>query len=206
MAKFNGSTLTTVVAALLLVWLITSVRYIHPQGTDEMLSKMPSFGAGSGDDETNASTSTATAAEDDLRPLVLYTYAESDNARENLRFFIQNGLHGRADFMFIFNGETDAADLLPRLPNIRTVLRDNRCFDIGAFGEVLRRDGLWKKYKRFITMNASIRGPFAPTYFPSCWMDAFLGKITDKVKVSPHAARLAVCLQGRRRGRGRPGR
>ncbi|PSR78492.1 hypothetical protein BD289DRAFT_376621 [Coniella lustricola] len=124
-----------------------------------------------------------TATADDLRPLVLYTYAETPNARSNLEFFIRNGLNGKADFVFIFNGPTDAPALLPELPNIRIVQRANTCFDIGAHGEVLRQDDLWKKYKRFITMNASVRGPFVPTYFPTCWMDAFLNKITDTVKL-----------------------
>lgn len=138
---------------------------------DNVLSKLPSFGQ-------SASTS-----DEALRPLILYTYAESENARQNLAFFVQNGLHGKADFVFIFNGETDATSMVPSYPNVKIVQRENTCFDIGAHGEVLRKDDLWKKYKRFIIMNASIRGPFIPTYVSSCWTDSFLGKITDKVKV-----------------------
>lgn len=181
---------TVAIGVLIVIWFIWGMKFLSPTVTDDVLSKLPSINIGGGG---NASTSTSTTtptntntnAGDDLRPLVLYTYAESENARANLKFFIRNGLHGRADFVFVFNGETDAADLLPAgLPNIRVVHRENRCFDIGAHGEVLRRDDLWKRYRRFITMNASIRGPFAPMYYPGCWMDAFLGKLTDKVKVS----------------------
>ncbi|ROW14175.1 hypothetical protein VPNG_04283 [Cytospora leucostoma] len=119
------------------------------------------------------------------RPLVLYAYAESESARENLQFFLAQGIHGAADFIFIFNGETDAKDLVPTShDNIRVVQRDNTCFDLGSMGEVLRQDDLWKKYKRFITMNASIRGPFLPIYDSStCWTDVFLGRLTDRVKM-----------------------
>lgn len=49
---------------------------------------------------------------------------------------------------------------------------------------MLAKDGLWKKYKRFITLNASIRGPFLPAYSSgACWSDVFLGRITEKIKV-----------------------
>lgn len=125
----------------------------------------------------------------DDRPLVLYAYAHSDNALSNLRFFLERALHARADFIFIFNGESDAVDLVPdHLENVRVVRRPNSCFDLGAYGEVLSADGLWLKYKRFITLNASIRGPFLPMWSDDCWTDAFLNRITDQVKVSVLAA------------------
>lgn len=175
---------TVAIVALMVIWLVWSINFLRPGVTDDVLAKLPSFGSGASSTSTPATTST----DDDLRPLVLYSYAESENARENLAFFISNALNGRADFVFIFNGETNAQEMLPELPNIRIVQRENKCFDIGAHGEVLRTGDLWKGYKRFILMNASIRGPFMPTYASSCWMDAFLGKITEKVKVSKENA------------------
>ncbi|KAL7627999.1 hypothetical protein AAE478_002195 [Parahypoxylon ruwenzoriense] len=117
------------------------------------------------------------------RPLILYAYKESENARDNLKFFLNQGLHGSADFIFILNGETDAADIIPREENIRIIQRPNVCFDLGAFGEVLREDDLWKKYKRFITMNASLRGPFLPYWSKQCWSDAYLERVTNDVKL-----------------------
>ncbi|KAK8056533.1 hypothetical protein PG993_001760 [Apiospora rasikravindrae] len=111
------------------------------------------------------------------RPLISYAYAESESGRANLKYFLAQGLHGAADFIFIINGETDAADLIPHKPNIRVVRRNNTCFDLGAHGEVLRKNDLWKKYKRFITLNASIRGPFVPRWSRSCWSDVYLGRL-----------------------------
>lgn len=169
---------TVGVGTLIVIWIFWGMGLLRQDVTDDVLSKIPSINTTGGN-----SDSAMASSKDELRPLVLYTYAESENARLNLQFFIRNGLHGMADFVFIFNGETTAPALLPDLPNIRIVRRENKCFDIGAHGEVLRQDNLWKGYKRFIVMNASIRGPFSPMYYPGCWMDAFLGKITDKVKV-----------------------
>lgn len=119
------------------------------------------------------------------RPLVLYIYAESATARPNLKFFLQKGLHAEADFVFVLNGATTVRDLIPgALANIRVVEREDRCFDLGGIGEVLRQDGLWKKYKRFITMNASIRGPFLPAYHSAaCWTDKFLNRLNDRTKL-----------------------
>ncbi|KAL1890609.1 hypothetical protein Sste5346_008125 [Sporothrix stenoceras] len=76
--------------------------------------------------------------------LITYVYAESSFGRENLAYFIQIGLHRAADFVFTFNGETDIDSLLPDWDNIRVVHRNNTCYDMGAVGEVLRIDDLWK--------------------------------------------------------------
>ena len=106
----------------------------------------------------------------------------------------------------MFNGETDAVSLVPEQPNIRVIQRENKCFDLGGMGEVLRKDDLWKRYKRFITMNASIKGPFLPRYSSkACWTDIFLGRVTDTVKLvgttvncqpSPHVQSMLWATDG----------
>jgi hypothetical protein len=120
------------------------------------------------------------------RPLVVYTYHEAPRGRTNVRFFIDHGLHGGADFVFIINGESDVDDLLPtNAPNIRVIKRENTCYDLGSIGEVLRRNDkeLVKKYNKFIFINDSVRGPFIPTWVPGCWSDYILNKVTDEVKL-----------------------
>ncbi|KAH8895030.1 hypothetical protein GQ53DRAFT_642683, partial [Thozetella sp. PMI_491] len=121
------------------------------------------------------------------RPLILYAYAESEVARKNLEYFLAMGLHGAADFIFIFNGENNnATSLIPAEPNVRIVQRDNTCFDLGAYGEVLRSGDLWKQYRRFITLNASIRGPFLPYWAQGrngCWSDLYLNRVNERVKL-----------------------
>ncbi|KAF9872871.1 hypothetical protein CkaCkLH20_09734 [Colletotrichum karsti] len=117
------------------------------------------------------------------RLLVTFVYFESPTARVNLAYFVKHGLHDAADFIFVFNGETNATSFLPKKDNVRIVRRDNTCYDLGATGEVLRTNELWKKYDRFIMMNASLRGPFLPQWTGDCWSDLFLNKITDQVKL-----------------------
>lgn len=134
------------------------------------------------------------------RPLITYAYSESDFGRKNLQFFVDHGLHDAADFVFILNGETDVKNVvIPKgRSNIKVIERDNTCFDLGAHYTVLtqKEDGgkpLKDRYKRFILMNASIRGPFVPHWSKECWSDAYLGRLNDKVKVYFSSALVMTC-------------
>ncbi len=133
---------------------------------------------------SSVSVSTPTSLAPTDRPLILYAFFETELARRNLKFYIAHALHDAADFLFIFNGDTDADQLLPKASNIKAIHRANDCYDLGAFAEVLLKDDLYKNYKRFITMNASLRGPFLPVWaMGGCWSDMYLNLITDEVKV-----------------------
>ncbi len=85
--------------------------------------------------------------------------------------------------MFIFNGKSSAPALIPEAPNIRIVQRGNTCYDLGSHAEVLLADNLYMNYKRYILMNASVRGPFIPHWVDACWTDRMLSKVTSEVKV-----------------------
>ncbi|CZR55863.1 uncharacterized protein PAC_05751 [Phialocephala subalpina] len=132
----------------------------------------------------NALTSLISPAEPDFHStLITYVYSESGEALENLLFFLDHGLHAKADFIFIFNGETNDTRKIPKKPNIKIVQRNNTCYDLGAHAEVLTKDDLWLRYKKFIIMNASVRGPFIPHWAEACWSDKLLNKITNDVKL-----------------------
>jgi hypothetical protein len=118
--------------------------------------------------------------------LILYAYFETADSRQNIVHFFSDGLHSKADFIIIINGDSNVDELLPQnIPNIKVIRRDNSCFDLGSHGEVLRMNDyeLVKMYRKFILMNGSVRGPFLPTYVDACWSDLFLKKITDEVKL-----------------------
>jgi hypothetical protein len=84
------------------------------------------------------------------RSLISYVYTESPTNRRNLEFFVAHGLYADVDFVFSFNGDTDADLLLPSHPNstlydpsvknIEIVRRDNKCLDFGAHSEILLRE------------------------------------------------------------------
>lgn len=121
--------------------------------------------------------------EDSQRPLIVYVFFETEFSLRNFKFFLAHGLHGAADFLFVINGDSKQDKLIPEGPNIRIHRRDNKCFDLGAFAEVLQINDFYKGYQRYILMNGSIRGPFLPHWADGCWSDMYLNKLTDEVKV-----------------------
>jgi hypothetical protein len=219
--------------------------------------QIPAVGGGGGGSHSGTELSGGSPLSE--RPLILYAYYETVFGRANLQFFVDHGLHGAADFIFVLNGKTDVdTEIIFKdnteedeekrfMGNIRVVKRENTCFDLGAHREVLesvpggegwstalgplKRDGegdgeaesekreeeeeggkseegsnvegegekkmkakvkrteaskpkqLKERYKRFILMNASIRGPFVPPWSRECWSDAYLGKLTHRIKV-----------------------
>ena len=128
--------------------------------------------------------------------------------------FIING-PSDIDETIIFKESNQMASSTHDRSNIMVKKRENTCFDLGAHAEVLngvmggdgwsgwsgpiispnaptsngqkQRDKrpLKERYNRYILMNASIRGPFVPLWSKSCWSDAYLNKVTEKIKVIP---------------------
>jgi hypothetical protein len=167
-------------AVLILIWSFwASYRYLTPGG--HILSLAPGDKTTSQDEGSSINVEGNETASD--CPLILYAYYETENARQNLEYFLAHGVHGAADFVFILNGENHAEDIIPTRPNIRYIKRKNDCYDLGAFAEVLTNGDLYMNYKKFITMNASIRGPFLPYWSTGCWSDIFLSRVTEEVKV-----------------------
>lgn len=116
------------------------------------------------------------------RDLILYSYFETPEALKNFSFFMRHALHAKADFIIMLNGDfTIDITALEHLHNVRIVKRENRCYDLGGFHEILSGDPkLLTHYKRFIFMNASLRGPFFPPWADHvCWSDAYWDKLQD---------------------------
>ncbi|KAG9240112.1 hypothetical protein BJ878DRAFT_387372, partial [Calycina marina] len=96
------------------------------------------------------------------RPLILYDFFETPSAANNPKFFLEHGLHGAADFLFIIKGDGKEAKLTSKASNIRIHKRENRCYNLGAFAEVLQINDFYKRYQRYILTNPSIRGSLLP--------------------------------------------
>jgi hypothetical protein len=119
--------------------------------------------------------------------LVIYVYHETENALANARYFIEHGLHSKADFLFVLNGPSTLENEIPtQHPNVQVRSRDNSCYDLGTYGQVLNENNgeRIQRYSKFILLNASIRGPFVPAWSKTCWTTAYTNMITGNVKVS----------------------
>lgn len=62
-------------------------------------------------------------------------------------------------------------------------LREPQTNETITFGTGFPDLALRHRYKKYILMNASIRGPFVPTWSPTCWSDAYLNRVSDIVKL-----------------------
>lgn len=161
--------ITVVVLTLVIVAAVSAVNaVISPSGTN------PLSGLG-------RKLSSLNLLESRSSDLILYSYFETDEAQRNLHYFLSHALHARADFIFLMNGNYTVK--IPSRSNIRIIERENKCFDLGAYHEVLSANETLTNYKRFIMLNASVRGPFFPSWANHiCWSDAFFDKLDSHVK------------------------
>jgi len=134
--------------------------------------------------------------------LIIYSYFEDHDpakpAKQNFEFFVEVGMtplvnHPHVHFLVIVNGDEFTVKL-PEANNI-VVHRRARNFgmDVCAYKETfpLVDDGTIKlpgghkfeKYRYFVIMNASVRGPFMPWGVRVHWLDHFLMQITARDKL-----------------------
>jgi hypothetical protein len=116
------------------------------------------------------------------RTLVIYNYFETSRAKGNTEFFLEHGMFFREDVDWLFVANSHMCLELPDHPSVGLLFRDNTCFDLGTYKEVILKYELHSKYGRIVTMNASVRGPFMPTWSNECWLDKFTEKLGGTVK------------------------
>lgn len=136
------------------------------------------------------------------RTLVIYVFHDSNEwYRENLKFFIRVALgehDGKdVDYIFVINGETelDVEKLLWKTrarKSGRTLVlsRENTCLDGGTIGVVLSKyPGIQTRYRYFVLINSSVRGPFLPRYLQTLypkrlsWTAIMTGMLNRDVKL-----------------------
>ena len=119
------------------------------------------------------------------KSLVVYTYFASPSSDYNLNFYSKMAIteNARIDYIIVVNGHTCNV-VLPSLPNLKVIYRDNVGFDFGGHKAAL--DSLHgKQYDYYFFMNSGVLGPFLPETHPKDihWTELFIRKITDKVKL-----------------------
>ena len=121
------------------------------------------------------------------KTLVIYHFYENQPHHDNLLYFLDRGIHGAADFLFVLNGDISDvinASLPVHLPNVRVIRRENTCFDLGSYGVVLDQleaEGKLAQYTAIVLMNASVIGPLVPTYVEECWTRIFTNRLSESV-------------------------
>ena len=140
------------------------------------------------------------------RTLVVYSYYESnasgtnlesttskETARQNLRFFIREGVLGRsapqeheAHFVFVVHGRKLGVEL-PQRSNVQRFDRDNRGYEFCGVAELLADLAQYgvMTFAFFIFLNSSIRGPYYPLFLPVfTWTRGLTHRLDAKTKLS----------------------
>jgi hypothetical protein len=105
-------------------------------------------------------------------------YEKNDMYKENLNFFLNNGIYDEIDYYIIINDKCTLT--LSNKPNIKILYKENKGYDFGAYSYALKT--INKKYDYYTFINSSVRGP----YFKNInikWYEPFLKLFVNNVKL-----------------------
>ena len=107
----------------------------------------------------------------------IYAYYEKDEKyKENLIYFINNGILDDIDYYIIINGSCSVS--IPELDNITVINRENKGYDFGAWNYCVN-NFINKKYDYYIFLNTSVRGPYLNNSNTN-WIKEFLKLFNTK--------------------------
>jgi len=109
----------------------------------------------------------------------LFAYYEKDDKyKENLIYFLDNGIYEEIDYYIIINGNCSLE--IPNKPNITVFYRENKGFDFGSWSHGLKK--ISKSYDYYTFINSSIKGPYLKDVNIK-WYKPFLELFIDNVKL-----------------------
>ena len=111
----------------------------------------------------------------------LYAYYEkNDIYKENLIYFLNNGILDHVDYYIIINGDSTVD--IPIRNNIKIIKRENKGFDFGAWSHCIH-NYIKKQYDYYIFINTSVKGPYLTEEDKQnniTWLDKFLVLFNNK--------------------------
>jgi hypothetical protein len=114
-----------------------------------------------------------------MKTVIIYHYFEKNGTyRDNLTFFIANGIHKDADYFIIISGECSIS--LPVIQNVKYILTKNWNNDFGGYIKYVK-DFFSSSYDYYIFINSSVRGPFLPNYIDENWSNFFTKNLKDDI-------------------------
>jgi len=119
------------------------------------------------------------------RTICYYAYFEKDASyKNNLKFFLKNGINDAMDYVFIVNGKSSV--IFPKRSNIEVLFRENKGYDFGAYHYALNHsEHDWREYDYFIFLNTSVRGPYTQRFKGyNAWQDVFTSQLDDSTKLA----------------------
>ena len=117
--------------------------------------------------------------------LLLYSFYETKNSINNLKFFIKNGIIDSNDIFYIFIVNGKSSVVFPQNTNIKVLYRDNIGYDFAAWSYGLKSIDYFN-YKFFIFLNDTVIGPYIPRYIDknNKWYIMFCNLLNNEYKLS----------------------
>jgi hypothetical protein len=107
----------------------------------------------------------------------IYAYYEKDEKyKENLRYFLNNGILDNIDYYIVINGSCTVT--IPERSNLIVINRENKGYDFGAWNFCIN-NFINKKYDYYIFLNTSVRGPYLNDN-DTDWVKEFLKLFNNK--------------------------
>lgn len=128
--------------------------------------------------------------------VVMHHFENSDLDRENLNYFLRNGVNQHSDFYFNVVGGVGFE--FPTLPNVQVIESENCDLDYGGISRTLKKYVINGGYRAAIILNSTVRGP-VHSADAGVWQERFLKLLQGEVHLvgaaisvlhptSPHAA------------------
>lgn len=109
----------------------------------------------------------------------IYAYYEkNDMYKENLQYFLDNGIYDEIDYYIIING--DSTIDIQNKENVFIYKRPNVGYDFGAHSYGLKQ--LKQKYDYYTFINSSVKGPYLK-YKCVKWYEEFLPLFKNNIKL-----------------------
>jgi hypothetical protein len=110
---------------------------------------------------------------------IIYHYFEANQTyKNNFIFFLNTAIDQDANFFIFISG--DCSINLPSFQNVQFFFIENKNNDFGALTEFHKLSASYK-FKNYIVVNCSVRGPFLANYFKKKWYEVFTSYLSDNV-------------------------
>lgn len=109
-----------------------------------------------------------------MKTLIIYCYAESVQTKNNLMFFIKNGIILSDDYYYVFIiNDNQCTVNFPSYNNIKVLYRNENENDLYTYKWYINntQDDYFLEYSYFYFINSSCIGPFLPPICTNNWID-----------------------------------
>lgn len=122
------------------------------------------------------------------KTLVMYCYYETDETKDNLNFFVNNGIYNNPQYQYIIiiNNKKCSVNI-PDYSNIKVIKRTENNSDLFTYKLILEtfNQNLLDSYDRFYFINSSCLGPFMSNINSNSWIDSMNLLLNDYDLIGP---------------------